>query len=63
MEYEAIRCQERECPYGKQYGQRCILGEVCSDDLAGKGIIHQRHKCPKATKGKLQYVTIILKTA
>ena len=63
MIFQEIRCQEETCPYGKQPGQRCILGEVCTEDLTGHTPVHERHKCPKAKKGKLQYVTIILKTA
>ncbi len=63
MKYQEIRCQEVTCPYGKQPGQRCILGEVCVDDLDGHAPVRERHKCPKAKQGQLQFVTVILKTA
>ena len=58
-----IRCQEEECPYGKQVGQRCIFGELLvKEDNKGQEI-SERHKCPKAKQGKLQYVDITLKIA
>ncbi len=60
MVFKTIRCQEKICPYGKKCGDRCILDEVCDDDLKGKGIIRERHKCPKGKAGKLQYVIVEL---
>ncbi len=63
MEFREVRCQEKMCPYGKQPNQRCLLGEVCSEDLSGIKVIRERLKCPKATKGKLQYIIVVLKAA
>ncbi len=57
-----IKCQEAVCPYGKQEEQRCIFGEVYEEDLKQNTIIRERHKCLRAKKGKLQYVTVNLKT-
>ena len=63
MKLVEIRCQEKVCPYGKQLGQRCVLGEVCAEDLVGQTPIRERHKCPRAKKGQLEYIIITLKAA
>ena len=63
MNLICIRCQEAECPYGKQCDQRCIFGEVYEEDISDGRTIRERHKCPRAKKGQLQYVTVTLKTA
>lgn len=58
-----IKCQEVNCPYGKQCDQRCIFGEVYKEDISDGQVIRERHKCPRAKRGQLQYVTVVLKIA
>ena len=63
MELIQIKCQEATCPYGKQCDQRCTFGEIYEEDLTGDRVVRERHKCPRAKQGQLQYVTVTLKIA
>ena len=58
-----IKCQEATCPYGKQRDQRCVFGEIYEEDISENRCIRERHKCPRAKQGQLQFVIVVLKTA
>ncbi len=63
MDLIKIKCQETACPYGKKEGQRCLFGEIYEEDLRENRMIRERHKCPRAKTGKLQFVTVFIKTS
>lgn len=57
-DYIEIRCQQKECPYGKKH---CCFGEISVESI-GSNIIVERHVCKLAKKehGDEKYVTVVI---